>query len=168
MWMRAARSESACETVKPSPLASSVSHSSASGSSSTSSRWGTYALRCRSCMVGGCRRSANCVPISHGKFLALLQPLANPPPHCTVAPWRHGVADFSLGTTPALPAASDRARSRTLPLLPTALAPGSAFMTLHWSELFGLSVAPLELVVRGSALYLFLLVLFRVVIKRRM
>jgi uncharacterized membrane protein YcaP (DUF421 family) len=41
-------------------------------------------------------------------------------------------------------------------------------MTLHWSELFGLSVAPLELVVRGSALYLFLLVLFRVVIKRRM
>ena len=41
-------------------------------------------------------------------------------------------------------------------------------MTLHWGELFGLSVAPLELVVRGSALYLFLLVLFRVVIKRRM
>ena len=41
-------------------------------------------------------------------------------------------------------------------------------MTLHWSELFGLSVPPLELVVRGSALYLFLLVLFRVVIKRRM
>jgi uncharacterized membrane protein YcaP (DUF421 family) len=41
-------------------------------------------------------------------------------------------------------------------------------MTLHWSELFELSVPPLELVVRGSALYLFLLVLFRVVIKRRM
>ena len=41
-------------------------------------------------------------------------------------------------------------------------------MTLHWGELFGLSVPPLELVVRGSALYLFLLVLFRVVIKRRM
>jgi uncharacterized membrane protein YcaP (DUF421 family) len=41
-------------------------------------------------------------------------------------------------------------------------------MTLDWGELFGLSVPPLELVVRGSALYLFLLVLFRVVIKRRM
>jgi len=41
-------------------------------------------------------------------------------------------------------------------------------MTLQWGELFGLSVPPLELVVRGSALYLFLLVLFRVVIKRRM
>ena len=42
-------------------------------------------------------------------------------------------------------------------------------MTIHWSELFGLSVPPLELVVvRGSALYLFLLLLFPVVIKRRM
>lgn len=41
-------------------------------------------------------------------------------------------------------------------------------MTLNWGELFGLSVPPLELIVRGSALYLFLLVLFRVVIKRRM
>lgn len=41
-------------------------------------------------------------------------------------------------------------------------------MTLHWAQLFGLSVPPLELIVRGSALYLFLLVLFRVVIKRRM
>ena len=40
-------------------------------------------------------------------------------------------------------------------------------MTLDWGELFGLSVPPLELVVRGTALYLFLLVLFRVVIKRR-
>ena len=40
-------------------------------------------------------------------------------------------------------------------------------MTVEWSELFGLSVSPLELIVRGSALYLFLLLLFRVVIKRR-
>jgi uncharacterized membrane protein YcaP (DUF421 family) len=63
---------------------------------------------------------------------------------------------------------SDRARSRTLPSLPTALAPGSAFMTVDWSELFGLSISPLELIIRGSAMYLFLLVLFRVVIKRRM
>jgi uncharacterized membrane protein YcaP (DUF421 family) len=41
-------------------------------------------------------------------------------------------------------------------------------MTVHWSELFGLSLPPLELIVRGSALYLFLLLIFRVVIKRRM
>lgn len=40
-------------------------------------------------------------------------------------------------------------------------------MTVDWSELFGLSVPPLELIVRGSALYLFLLLIFRVVIKRR-
>jgi uncharacterized membrane protein YcaP (DUF421 family) len=40
-------------------------------------------------------------------------------------------------------------------------------MNVEWSELFGLSVSPLELIVRGSALYLFLLLLFRVVIKRR-
>jgi len=38
---------------------------------------------------------------------------------------------------------------------------------MDWSELFGLSVSPLELIVRGSAMYLFLFVLFRVVIKRR-
>lgn len=38
---------------------------------------------------------------------------------------------------------------------------------MDWSELFGLTVSPLELVVRGSAMYLFLFVLFRVVVKRR-
>jgi hypothetical protein len=37
---------------------------------------------------------------------------------------------FSVGTLPALHVASDRARSRTLPLLPTALAPGSAFPSI--------------------------------------
>ena len=41
-------------------------------------------------------------------------------------------------------------------------------MNINWAELFGLSVPPLELIVRGSAMYLFLLLLFRVVIKRRM
>lgn len=41
-------------------------------------------------------------------------------------------------------------------------------MDVNWSELFGLSVSPLELIVRGSAIYLFLFVLFRLVIKRRM
>lgn len=41
-------------------------------------------------------------------------------------------------------------------------------MTVNWGELFGLSVSPLELIVRGTAMYLFLLLLFRVVIKRRM
>jgi uncharacterized membrane protein YcaP (DUF421 family) len=38
---------------------------------------------------------------------------------------------------------------------------------MDWSELFGFSVSPLELIVRGSAMYLFLFVLFRVVVKRR-
>ena len=40
-------------------------------------------------------------------------------------------------------------------------------MTLDWGELFGLSVSPLEMIVRGSAMYWFLLLLFRVVIRRR-
>jgi uncharacterized membrane protein YcaP (DUF421 family) len=40
-------------------------------------------------------------------------------------------------------------------------------MDVDWSELFRLSVPPLELVVRGSAMYLFLWLLFRVVVKRR-
>jgi uncharacterized membrane protein YcaP (DUF421 family) len=38
---------------------------------------------------------------------------------------------------------------------------------MQWSEIFGVSVSPLELVVRGTAMYLFLFFLFRVVIKRR-
>ena len=38
---------------------------------------------------------------------------------------------------------------------------------MNWSEIFGFSVSPLEVVVRGTAMYLFLFVLFRVVIKRR-
>jgi uncharacterized membrane protein YcaP (DUF421 family) len=40
-------------------------------------------------------------------------------------------------------------------------------MSLDWRELFGLSVSPLELLVRGTAMYFFLFLLFRVVIKRR-
>ena len=38
---------------------------------------------------------------------------------------------------------------------------------MDWSELFGLSVSPWELIIRGSAMYLFLFVLFRVVVRRR-
>ena len=38
---------------------------------------------------------------------------------------------------------------------------------MQWSEIFGVSVSPVELVVRGSAMYLFLFLLFRVVVKRR-
>ena len=38
---------------------------------------------------------------------------------------------------------------------------------MNWSEIFGFSVSPLEVVVRGTAMYLFLFVLFRVVVKRR-
>jgi uncharacterized membrane protein YcaP (DUF421 family) len=40
-------------------------------------------------------------------------------------------------------------------------------MSLDWRALFGLSVSPLELLVRGTAMYFFLFLLFRVVIKRR-
>lgn len=40
-------------------------------------------------------------------------------------------------------------------------------MSPDWGAMFGLSVSPLELMVRGSAMYLFLFVLFRVVIRRR-
>ena len=39
-------------------------------------------------------------------------------------------------------------------------------MTLDWQALFGFSVAPLELVVRGTAIYWFLFAIFRVVLRR--
>jgi uncharacterized membrane protein YcaP (DUF421 family) len=39
-------------------------------------------------------------------------------------------------------------------------------MTVDWSELFAFTTAPLELVVRGSAVYLFLFTVFRSVFKR--
>jgi uncharacterized membrane protein YcaP (DUF421 family) len=40
-------------------------------------------------------------------------------------------------------------------------------MSLDWHSMFGLTVSPLELIVRGSAMYLFLFLLFRVVVRRR-
>jgi uncharacterized membrane protein YcaP (DUF421 family) len=40
-------------------------------------------------------------------------------------------------------------------------------LSVEWQELFGLSVSPLEMLVRGSAMYWFLFILFRVVIRRR-
>jgi uncharacterized membrane protein YcaP (DUF421 family) len=40
-------------------------------------------------------------------------------------------------------------------------------MNPDWGAMFGLTVSPLELIIRGSAMYLFLFVLFRVVIRRR-
>lgn len=40
-------------------------------------------------------------------------------------------------------------------------------MSFDWSEVFGLQVSALGLVVRGTAMYLFLFAVFRVVIKRR-
>jgi uncharacterized membrane protein YcaP (DUF421 family) len=40
-------------------------------------------------------------------------------------------------------------------------------MAIDWAELFGLSVSPAEMIVRGTAMYWFLFVLFRVVIRRR-
>ena len=38
---------------------------------------------------------------------------------------------------------------------------------VDWGEIFGLTVSPWELVIRGSAMYVFLFVLFRVVVRRR-
>ena len=40
-------------------------------------------------------------------------------------------------------------------------------MSLDWSGIFGIETSPLELIVRGSAMYLFLFLVFRVVIRRR-
>jgi len=40
-------------------------------------------------------------------------------------------------------------------------------MTVDWAEIFGLTVSPIELIVRGTAMYLFLFVIFRVVVRRR-
>ncbi|MBA2483118.1 MAG: DUF421 domain-containing protein [Nitrosomonas sp.] len=40
-------------------------------------------------------------------------------------------------------------------------------MEVNWSEIFGITVSPLELVVRGTAMYVFLFIIFRIVIKRR-
>jgi uncharacterized membrane protein YcaP (DUF421 family) len=40
-------------------------------------------------------------------------------------------------------------------------------MSVDWGEIFGISVSPWELIVRGTAMYLFLFLVFRVVIRRR-
>jgi uncharacterized membrane protein YcaP (DUF421 family) len=40
-------------------------------------------------------------------------------------------------------------------------------MSVDWGEIFGISVSPLELIIRGTAMYLFLFFLFRVVVRRR-
>ena len=40
-------------------------------------------------------------------------------------------------------------------------------MSVDWAELFKFSVSPAELLVRGTAMYFFLFILFRAVIKRR-
>jgi uncharacterized membrane protein YcaP (DUF421 family) len=44
----------------------------------------------------------------------------------------------------------------------------SASERMDWGEIFGLSVSPWELIIRGSAMYLFLFTVFRVVIRRRL
>jgi uncharacterized membrane protein YcaP (DUF421 family) len=38
---------------------------------------------------------------------------------------------------------------------------------VDWGEIFGLHVSPWELIIRGTAMYLFLFLLFRVVVRRR-
>jgi uncharacterized membrane protein YcaP (DUF421 family) len=40
-------------------------------------------------------------------------------------------------------------------------------VSLDWGEIFGINVSPLELIIRGTAMYLLLFVLFRVVVRRR-
>ncbi len=40
-------------------------------------------------------------------------------------------------------------------------------MSLDWSGIFGIETSPLELIVRGSTIYLFLFLVFRIVIRRR-
>lgn len=40
-------------------------------------------------------------------------------------------------------------------------------MSVDWGEIFGLSVSPLEIIARGTAMYWFLFLLFRLVIRRR-
>ena len=40
-------------------------------------------------------------------------------------------------------------------------------MSVDWGQIFGVNVPPLELIIRGTAMYLFLFVLFRVVVRRR-
>lgn len=58
----------------------------------------------------------------------------------------------------------------TIPLPPPSSRPARVLLFaagMDWSELFGLSVSPLELFIRGSAMYLFLFIIFRVVVKRR-
>ena len=38
---------------------------------------------------------------------------------------------------------------------------------MDWGEMFGISVSPWELMIRGTAMYLFLFLIFRVVVRRR-
>ena len=40
-------------------------------------------------------------------------------------------------------------------------------MSLDWGEIFGISTSPLELIIRGTVMYLFLFLLFRVAVRRR-
>ena len=40
-------------------------------------------------------------------------------------------------------------------------------MSVDWGEVFGVTVSPLELIIRGTAMYLLLFLLFRVVVRRR-
>ena len=40
-------------------------------------------------------------------------------------------------------------------------------MSVDWGEIFGITTSPLELIVRGTAMYLFLFLLCRVVVRRR-
>jgi uncharacterized membrane protein YcaP (DUF421 family) len=55
---------------------------------------------------------------------------------------------------------------RRVSTLPTTTAPGAEPLSLDWQALF-IPEVPLEMLVRGTAMYWFLFVLFRVVVRRR-
>ena len=38
---------------------------------------------------------------------------------------------------------------------------------MDWGQIFGISVSPWELIIRGTAMYIFLFLIFRVVVRRR-
>src|SRR5260221_1793197 len=86
----------------------------------------------------------------------------------TVASRRQRIVFFSVGTLAASTRAPPgRARALSPPPHRGRARYGFPLMSVEWDQLFGFSVPPLELVVRGTAMFFFLWLLFRVVIKRR-
>src|SRR5258708_13558324 len=101
-------------------------------------------------------------------FSQRAQRVAETPEDATVASRRRRIVVFCGGTLAAsAPAPSGRARAPSPPPHRGRARHGFPPMSVEWDQLFGFSVPPLELVVRGTAMFFFLWLLFRVVIKRR-